>query len=346
MGGGLTTYPVPTPGAGVSGITARPGRRPVVHRRASPTRSAGSARDGEIVEIPLGEGASPTGITTGADGAIWFSAQGTNRVGRLEPSAPPADDTAPTVTIVSPADGSVLTDGEGMLADYFCTDEAGGSGVASCDGPGRGRSDRAERSRRAHVHGHGQGRGGQRRLRDPRATSCSRTSAGRSRAKSVFSAGRVIPIILELGGHPQGSVFASGFPLVRAVDCATGEATGPDQPANVQANLTNNGRLMLQWRTGAGWAGRAARSCSGSGSAAGRTPTPCSRSASPDAALSPARTPSCSSIRALSSSRPNGRECPAQTRSTGSAAEPARATPRTPPRPRRREDRRAPRCRP
>jgi hypothetical protein len=51
-------------------------------------------------------------------------------------------------------------------------------------------------------------------------------------------------------------VFASGFPLVRAVDCATGQATGPDQPANVQANLNpNNGRLMLQWRTVAGWAG-------------------------------------------------------------------------------------------
>ena len=57
-------------------------------RRAPPTPSAGSSLDGAIVEIPLGEGATPTGITTGADGAIWFSAQGTNRVGRLEPSGP------------------------------------------------------------------------------------------------------------------------------------------------------------------------------------------------------------------------------------------------------------------
>jgi hypothetical protein len=65
----------------------------------------------------------------------------------------------------------------------------------------------------------------------------------------------VIPIILELGGHPQGSVFANGYPIVHAADCATGDATGPDEAASVQANLSNNGRLMLLWRTGSGWGG-------------------------------------------------------------------------------------------
>ncbi len=39
------------------------------------------------------------------------------------------------------------------------------------------------------------------------------------------------------------------------MDCATGEATGPDGPANVQANVQGNGRLMLPWRTGADWGG-------------------------------------------------------------------------------------------
>ncbi len=93
MGGGLTTYPVPSPAAGVSGITVGPdgalwfteGMADAVGR---------ISMQGEIVEFPLGEGASPTGITTGADGAIWFNAQGTNRVGRLEPSAG-ADPTTP-----------------------------------------------------------------------------------------------------------------------------------------------------------------------------------------------------------------------------------------------------------
>ena len=253
MGGGITTYPVPSPAAGVSGITVGPdgalwfteGTADVVGRISV---------QGQIVEFPLGEGASPTGITTGADGAIWFNAQGTNRVGRLDPSAG-ADETAPTVTIVSPANGSVLTDGEGMIADYFCTDEAGGSGMTSCDGPvADGKI--VPNGPGAHtftVTG-----------KDAAGNTGSATHSyivfedisGPITNQAVFGAGRVIPIILELGGHPQGAVFASGFPLVHAVDCTTGQATGPDQPANVQANLnTNNGRLMLQWRTIAGWAG-------------------------------------------------------------------------------------------
>ena len=72
--------------------------------------------------------------------------------------------------------------------------------------------------------------------------------------QASFSAGRVIPFTLKLGGRPQGAVFASGYPLVRVVDCATGETIGADRPANVRASLTN-GRLLLQWRTAAGWGG-------------------------------------------------------------------------------------------
>jgi hypothetical protein len=46
-----------------------------------------------------------------------------------------AEATAPTITIVSPADGAVYLLGQVVLADYACQDEAGGSGLASCDGP-------------------------------------------------------------------------------------------------------------------------------------------------------------------------------------------------------------------
>jgi hypothetical protein len=42
---------------------------------------------------------------------------------------------------------------------------------------------------------------------------------------------------------------------VHAVDCATGDVTAPDEAADVQANIMNNGRLQLLWRTGAGWGG-------------------------------------------------------------------------------------------
>ena len=251
-GGGLTSYPVPTPAAGVNGIVVGPdGALWFTESTADNVGRIGLT--GRIVEIHMGEGVSPTGITTGPDGAIWFSAPGTNRVGRLEPSVAP-DETPPLVTIVAPPDGSVLTEGEGMVADYFCTDEPGGSGLASCDGPvpdgaivpnGLG-------SHTFTVTG-----------TDAQGNSGSATHGyvvfedvgGPITGQSVFSAGRVIPIILEFGGRPQGPVFRSGYPLVRVVDCTTGEVTTPDSAADVQANVTNNGRLQLLWRTGAGWGG-------------------------------------------------------------------------------------------
>ncbi len=251
-GGAVTTFPVPTPWAGVSGITVGPDDA-LWFTEGTSDAVGRIGLDGAIVEIPLGEGASPADITTGSDGAIWFAAQGTNRVGRLEPSGR-TDEIAPTVTIVSPADGSVLTDGEGMIADYACTDEDGGSGVVSCSGPVTDGAivPNGPGSHAFTVTG-----------TDAEGNVGSATHdyivfediGGPITNQSVFSAGRVIPIILGLGGHPQGSVLANGYPLVRAVDCATGESVGADQPASVQANLSNNGRLMLQWRTGAGWGG-------------------------------------------------------------------------------------------
>jgi hypothetical protein len=47
---------------------------------------------------------------------------------------PANDDTAPTITIVSPADGAQYEQGEIVNANYSCADEPGGSGLASCEG--------------------------------------------------------------------------------------------------------------------------------------------------------------------------------------------------------------------
>lgn len=51
-------------------------------------------------------------------------------------SLPGAGDTmAPAITITTPADGGVYTLDHVVAADYTCTDEASGSGIASCAGP-------------------------------------------------------------------------------------------------------------------------------------------------------------------------------------------------------------------
>ena len=95
------------------------------------------APDGTIKEFPLpNPNSQPFGIALGIDGAMWFTEAAGNRIGRIVVQvAPPPDLTPPTVTITTPADGAVYTVGQVVLADYDCTDEAGGSGLATCAGP-------------------------------------------------------------------------------------------------------------------------------------------------------------------------------------------------------------------
>ncbi|CAN5578613.1 hypothetical protein BH23CHL2_BH23CHL2_18370 [soil metagenome] len=46
----------------------------------------------------------------------------------------PTDTTAPSIALDTPANGVILTLNQQVYADYTCTDEAGGSGIAACDG--------------------------------------------------------------------------------------------------------------------------------------------------------------------------------------------------------------------
>ena len=255
--GGITEYPVPTANAGVNGITV--GLDGALWFAEGSAGAVGRiTTDGQITETPVGAGTMPTGIASGPDGAIWFTAPGSNQVGRLDISVPPdetpADETAPVVTIVSPPEGSVLTEGEGMIADYFCTDEPGGSGMSTCEGPvpdgaivpnGLGShtftvtGTDVEGNVATATHGY----------------VVFEDIQGPITNQSRFKAGRTIPIILELGSRARGQVLSDGYPLMRTVDCATHETTGPDVAANVKTHLTKRGHLVLQWQTGAGWGG-------------------------------------------------------------------------------------------
>ena len=45
-----------------------------------------------------------------------------------------ADQSGPSITITTPADGAVYSRGQRVVADYSCADQPGGSGVATCNG--------------------------------------------------------------------------------------------------------------------------------------------------------------------------------------------------------------------
>lgn len=55
-------------------------------------------------------------------------------IGAFESGLGTSDVTDPVVTLATPPDGAVYDQNEVVLADYLCTDEVGGSGIASCVG--------------------------------------------------------------------------------------------------------------------------------------------------------------------------------------------------------------------
>ena len=67
-------------------------------------------------------------------GAFGVSDLGTRSGGAYVFDVAVADVIAPLVAITSPLDGSFVDQSQLVLADFECTDEVGGSGLASCDG--------------------------------------------------------------------------------------------------------------------------------------------------------------------------------------------------------------------
>ena len=58
------------------------------------------------------------------------------------------------------------------------------------------------------------------------------------------------------GGQAVVELFAPGFPMTQQVDCGDpATAIGPAQTANVDANVSKDGRFHLVWKSDERWAG-------------------------------------------------------------------------------------------
>ena len=75
--------------------------------------------------------------TTVSDGAAPITAVAVDRAGTSSPAASTTitvDNTAPAVTVTTPGANAVYPRAASVLANYSCTDAAGGSGIATCAG--------------------------------------------------------------------------------------------------------------------------------------------------------------------------------------------------------------------
>jgi hypothetical protein len=100
-----------------------------------PVTSGGSRLFADVTFTTGPVSSAPTAVvaswTTGRTGAF-----GAYRIGLTGVVPCPLPDlTAPDVALRTPTDGAAYAHGEQVVADYDCTDEQGGSGVASCAGP-------------------------------------------------------------------------------------------------------------------------------------------------------------------------------------------------------------------
>jgi hypothetical protein len=191
-------------------------------------------------------------------------------------SAPP-DLTPPTVTITTPSDGAVYVVGQVVLADYACADEAGGSGLATCDGP-VANGDPIDTSPGIHTF-------------TITATDVAGNVGGATATYLVLgdlggsmlpapawndaTAGSSLTVSFDLRtligalrthGRPHhgrhgvsgvlSALLAPGFPMTQQVDCNDPtRSIGPSMKANVDINVSRDGRFHLIWKSERRWAG-------------------------------------------------------------------------------------------
>jgi hypothetical protein len=216
----------------------------------------GSVPDG--TKLDTSKLGSQTVTVTARDGAgneTWVSA-----------TIVVVDKTPPTVELRAPAEGAAYTVGEEVLADYECSDETGGSGLASClgdvaDGAPLDTTEAGSYSLTVTAT-------------DAAGNSAATTVAYEVRsAESGFKgfrwpvddypainrwiAGEVVPVRFSLGGYEGLDVLAPGYPQVAEVDCGEGEQPTSGRPARSagwQKGLRfRNRNYLFMWRTDRAW---------------------------------------------------------------------------------------------
>lgn len=179
---------------------------------------------------------------------------------------PDSDETSPTISIASPANGATYFLGQSVAASYSCEDEAGGSGLASCvgtvadgeaidtasvgaksftvtaaDNDGNTSSQEVSYSVIYNFMGFGQ-------------------PVDNLPALNVASAGSSIPVKFSISGYQGMDIFASGYPVSGPVAC---DATSPglvNEPAGTAGSSSLSYDAAIDqykyvWKTNRTWRG-------------------------------------------------------------------------------------------
>jgi hypothetical protein len=107
------------------------------HEHVAAAYSCADEPNGSGIESCVGDVPNGADIDTSTLGGHSFTVQATDRAGNTGSTTvnyTVVDTTAPGIVVTTPGSGAVYGLGEHVAAGYACTDEPGGSGVATCAG--------------------------------------------------------------------------------------------------------------------------------------------------------------------------------------------------------------------
>jgi len=213
----------------------------------------------------VGSVAVGAAVDTGSVGEKTFTVEASDNAGNTASKTvnyAVADTSAPTITVTSPAEGAVYKLDERVLADYSCTDEPNGSGVASCQGSVQNGA--ALDTSRVGA-----------KTFEVSTTDNAGNRASRSVAYSViydfdgflwplqnlpsvnrWKAGRPVPVRFSLNGYRGASPEAEGYPRSMRCGDAGGEAVRAASKKRPAFRYERHrDRYTLLWKTDRKWAG-------------------------------------------------------------------------------------------
>jgi YVTN family beta-propeller protein len=240
-------------------------------------------------------GRDPWGLAVAPDGKSVYAAAFSDRAvrqydvgagGELVPKTTPSvasafrpvavaavplrDGLAPTIDLRAPAEGAQYDFGAVVAADYSCADEAGGSGLASCEGtvPSGAVLDTSSAGPHSFTVTARDAAGNTSTVTHTYTVAEPGTGPGydfggflgRIQDGARVKAGDVAPIVFSLGGDLGLDVLATGSPSSGQVDCER-----PGTPTTTEPALSMSGRGLLYnpltghyvflWQTKRAWKG-------------------------------------------------------------------------------------------
>jgi hypothetical protein len=217
----------------------------------------------------LGDVADGAAIDTATLGSHTLTVAGIDNAGNsttVTHGYTVADVTDPTVTIISPPGGAVYLLDQVVLADYECTDEPGGSGLASCVGdvPDGASIDTGSVGAKTFTVDAADIAGNTASVRhDYRVVydfSGFFSPIDSAPTVNVTKAGNAIPVKFSLNGDRGLSIFAAGYPISRQISCLTSDPLDSIEETVTAGSSSLSydpatDRYVYVWKTNKAWAG-------------------------------------------------------------------------------------------